>query len=62
MSQEPRIAQAAGGYVAMTALPAVLDAVEPLARAVFEGGWRPAYSPGPTRDELLALVGGAVAA
>ena len=62
MSQDPRIAQAAGGYFAMTAPPSVLDPVEPLARAVFERGWRPAYSPGPTRNELLALVGRAVAA
>ena len=28
-------------------LPSCLDPVEPLARAVYESGWRPAYSPGP---------------
>ena len=36
--------------------PASLDPVEPLARAVYESGWRPAYSPGPTRDELVRLI------
>ena len=35
-------------YMAMRELPACLDAVEPLARAVYATGWRRPYSPGPT--------------
>ena len=37
---DERIGPAIGPYVAMQALPAVLDPVEPLARAVLETGWR----------------------
>jgi hypothetical protein len=40
----------------MLELPSCLDPVEPLARAVYESGWRPAYSAGPNRDELVDLV------
>ena len=57
---EPRIGAASPGYLAMTALPDCLDPVEPLARAVYASGWRPAYSPGPTRDELVDLVAAAL--
>jgi hypothetical protein len=56
---DPRIAQAASGYLGMVGLPSSLDPVEPLARAVYESGWRPANSPGPTRDELVDLIGAA---
>jgi 2-polyprenyl-6-methoxyphenol hydroxylase-like FAD-dependent oxidoreductase len=52
----PEIMQHAGGYMAMAALPASLRVAEPIAREVYAGGWRPAYSPGPTRDELADLV------
>jgi hypothetical protein len=31
-----------------------------LARAVFESGWRPPYAAGPTRDELVAIIDGAL--
>jgi hypothetical protein len=44
----------------MSALPASLRAAEPIAREVYAGGWRPAYAPGPTRDELVEIVGGAL--
>src|SRR6478752_6096361 len=44
---DERIVPAIGPYVAMQALPAVLDPVEPFARAVFETGWRPPLSDGP---------------
>lgn len=57
---EPRIGPYAGGYFAMTALPETLRAAEPLARAVYESGWRPPYSPGPTRDELVEVVARAI--
>jgi 2-polyprenyl-6-methoxyphenol hydroxylase-like FAD-dependent oxidoreductase len=53
---EPMIGPYAGGYFAMTALPETLRPAEPLARAVYESGWRPPYSPGPTRDELVEVV------
>ena len=53
---DPRIGQHAGGYFAMTALPQTLRPAEPLARAVYQNGWRPAYAPGPTRDELIDVI------
>ncbi len=53
---DPRIGQHAAGYFAMTALPETLRPAEPWARAVYEGGWRPAYTPGPTRDELVDVI------
>ena len=60
--QDPRINEAAGGYLAMLVGPSGLDRVEPLARAVYETGWRPPYAEGPCRDELVEIVGAAVAA
>jgi 2-polyprenyl-6-methoxyphenol hydroxylase-like FAD-dependent oxidoreductase len=59
---DPRIGQHAGGYFAMTALPETLRPAEPLARAVYQDGWRPTYAPGPTRDELVDLIRTAVPA
>ena len=56
----PEIMASAGGYLSMEALPAALRAAEPIAREVYAGGWRPAYSPGPSRDELAEIVGQAV--
>ena len=56
-----RIGPAIGPYVAMRALPAVLDAVEPLARVVYESGWRPALAAGPNRRELAEIVDAAAA-
>jgi 2-polyprenyl-6-methoxyphenol hydroxylase-like FAD-dependent oxidoreductase len=53
---DPRIGQHAGGYFAMTALPETLRPAEPLARAVYQDGWRPTYAPGPTRDELVDVI------
>ena len=53
---DPRIGQHAGGYFAMTALPETLRPAEPLARAVYEDGWRPTYAPGPTRNELVDVI------
>jgi 2-polyprenyl-6-methoxyphenol hydroxylase-like FAD-dependent oxidoreductase len=53
---DERIGPAIGPYVAMRALPAVLDAVEPLARVVYESGWRPALAAGPNRRELSEIV------
>ena len=53
---DPRIGPYAAGYFAMTALPETLRPAEPLARAVYQDGWRPAYAPGPTRDELVDVI------
>jgi hypothetical protein len=58
--REPAIGPATGGYVSMLRLPSCLDAVEPLARAVYESGWRPAFTPGPTRAELRDVVAAAL--
>ena len=57
---DERIAPVIGPYVAMRALPSVLDPVEPLARAVYETGWRPPLSDGPSR-ELVEIVDRAAA-
>ncbi len=57
---DPAIGAQAGGYFAMTALPESLRPAEPLARAVYESGWRPSYAPGPTRDELVDVIRRAV--
>ena len=40
--------------------PASLDVVQPAARRVYETGWRPAYTEGPTRDELARIVSSVV--
>jgi hypothetical protein len=53
---EPRIGQYAAGYFAMTALPATLRPAEPLARRVYETGWRAPYAQGPNRDELVEVI------
>ncbi len=52
----PDIMASAGGYLAMAAPPASLRAAEPIAREVYAGGWRPAYAPGPSRDELAEII------
>jgi hypothetical protein len=55
----PEIMASAGGYLSMSALPASLRAAEPIAREVYAGGWRPAYDPGPSHDELAEIVAAA---
>ncbi len=59
---DPRILQHTAPVLSMTALPESVAPAEPWARAVYESGWRPAFSEGPTRDELVAVVDGALAA
>ena len=58
---DPRINEYAGPYFAMTALPSCLQPAEPLARAVYETGWRAPYATGPSRDQLVEVIHGAVA-
>jgi 2-polyprenyl-6-methoxyphenol hydroxylase-like FAD-dependent oxidoreductase len=53
---DPEIAKVVGPYQAMLALPSSLDAVQARARDIYATGWRPPAPPGPTRDELAALV------
>jgi 2-polyprenyl-6-methoxyphenol hydroxylase-like FAD-dependent oxidoreductase len=53
---DPGISAALPAYLTMQGLPACLEKVEPLARAVYESGWRPPYSPGPSRNELVGIV------
>jgi 2-polyprenyl-6-methoxyphenol hydroxylase-like FAD-dependent oxidoreductase len=59
---DPEIAQVAGPYQAMLTLPGSLDAVQARARDIYATGWRPPVPPGPTRDELAALVTAAASA
>ncbi|UMG91405.1 hypothetical protein [Nocardioides sp. TF02-7] len=58
---DPAIGEYAGPYFAMAALPSCLQPAEPLARAVYETGWRAPYAPGPTRDQLVEVIQDAVA-
>jgi 2-polyprenyl-6-methoxyphenol hydroxylase-like FAD-dependent oxidoreductase len=53
---DPQMAKVIGPYQAMLALPSSLDAVQARARDIYATGWRPPMPPGPTRDELAALV------
>jgi hypothetical protein len=49
---DPSVWPAAGPFLAMQALPSALDPVRDKARAVLRTGWRPPYTPGPSRGEL----------
>lgn len=53
---DPAIRVAISGYLAMTALPSSLRAVEPRARALYTNGWRPRLAQGPSRNELADIV------
>lgn len=53
---EPALASAVGPYLGMRVLPGSLQAVEPMARAVYATGWRPPVPPGPDLDELADLI------
>ena len=57
---DPRIQEYAGPFGGMQIDLDALRAAEPMARAVYETGWRAPYSPGPTRDELVSIVQGAL--
>jgi 2-polyprenyl-6-methoxyphenol hydroxylase-like FAD-dependent oxidoreductase len=56
---DPVIGEASFPYLAMLSGPSSLDQIEPRARALYAGGWRPAYPPGPTRAELVGIVAAA---
>jgi 2-polyprenyl-6-methoxyphenol hydroxylase-like FAD-dependent oxidoreductase len=57
---DPRIQEYAGPFGGMQIDLDALRAAEPMARAVYESGWRAPYSPGPTRDELVSVIRGAL--
>ncbi len=54
--RDPSIGAALGPYLSMRGLPSCLDAVEPKAKAVYAGGWRPGLHPGPGRAELADIA------
>jgi 2-polyprenyl-6-methoxyphenol hydroxylase-like FAD-dependent oxidoreductase len=58
---DPSMMEVVGPYLGMQALPATLAEVEPRAREIFAGGWRPPVPAGPSRDELAELVTAAAA-
>ncbi|MFC7533224.1 FAD-dependent oxidoreductase [Actinoplanes sp. GCM10030250] len=53
---DPSLLRVVGPYMSMKVLPTALDEVEPRAREIFAGGWRPPQHPGPTADELAELI------
>jgi 2-polyprenyl-6-methoxyphenol hydroxylase-like FAD-dependent oxidoreductase len=59
---DPSLMRVVGPYLGMDAPPASLAEVEPAVRALYASGWRPPVPPGPSRDELAALVAAAVPA
>ena len=59
-AQDPSINEAIGPYLSMLGLPSCLDAVESRAKAVYRTGWRPEFTPGPSRTELAAIAERAV--
>jgi hypothetical protein len=54
---DPEITPVVLPYLAMLAAPAALRLMEERARAVLRTGWRPPLALGPTRDELVELIG-----
>jgi hypothetical protein len=58
----PDMLTVVGPYLAMLAPPASLDAVQARARQIYASGWRPPTPPGPSREELAALVTAAASA
>ena len=54
--QDPRVAPHLAGFLAMSELPSSLAPAEPLARAVYEAGWRPPLGDGPTRHQLVDIA------
>jgi 2-polyprenyl-6-methoxyphenol hydroxylase-like FAD-dependent oxidoreductase len=53
---DPSMMRVVGPYLAMTALPRSLDAVQAPAMTIYARGWRPPVPQGPTRDEVAELV------
>jgi hypothetical protein len=53
---DPSMMRVVGPYLMMGALPETLAQVEPRAREIYAGGWRPARPDAPTRDELVEAI------
>ena len=53
--RDPRLAALLAPYHRMEGPPSALVTAEPLARAVFATGWRPAFPDGPSRAELAGM-------
>jgi 2-polyprenyl-6-methoxyphenol hydroxylase-like FAD-dependent oxidoreductase len=53
---DPEMLTVVGPYQAMLTPPASLEAVQARAREIYASGWRPPIPPGPSRQELAALV------
>jgi 2-polyprenyl-6-methoxyphenol hydroxylase-like FAD-dependent oxidoreductase len=53
---DPALLSVLGPFMAMTALPASLEQLQPRAREIYASGWRPAMPDGPDRDQLAALI------
>ena len=58
--QEPSLVPRVMPYVTMTAGPSSLEPLQAEARRVYESGWRPTHTDGPSRDELARIVSAAV--
>ena len=54
---DPSLMRVVGPYQGMLALPATLRAIEPRAREIYATGWRPPVPAGPSRADLVDLVG-----
>jgi hypothetical protein len=59
---DPGMLTVVGPYLAMLTPPASLGAVQARAREIYASGWRPPIPPGPSREELAALVTAAASA
>ena len=57
VERDPLIGELAQPYLGMRTGPAGLEPARERARQVYAEGWRPSYPPGPSRDELVALLG-----
>ena len=53
---DPALRGVIGEYLQMNALPATLVALEPRAREIYAGGWRPTVPERPSRDDLVELI------
>lgn len=53
---DPSLMAVVGPYFGMLVPPTALEARADQVRAMLRGGWRPAYAPGPTADELAEAL------
>jgi hypothetical protein len=59
-SENAEVRAGIGSYLAMVGGPDSLEPVQGAARKVYETGWRPPYTEGPSRDELARIVSSAI--